>query len=585
MACKGCALPASPGRQGQKPVCMLLTLVFSLLLVVAALAFGLNRVAPTRRLGFAASAAVFAAAALMLLVPARAVDQAPVEALAPGGARFSFWPAPGAVERIVALALLGGGGMALLGLAGATPPSVRGFGGVFAWATIALAGALLSVVTPVFSMVQPLAWSVVALAGYGALRASGATAQIEAPPLMVATGLGASLALMVSLLVAGPDLIAGRLPAWPAAAGGALAALGLAGCAPLLSARDETALAPAPLGALIFGLAAPAAALGWLLQSVAALPSLPPAWGVTLGLTGGLGALASAAGALDERRLRPILNWTWGFQAALIVAAAGLAAPRGVEAGASLLLGLLLGSVVAASAAAILEQHTGSDDYTAVGGAPRVATAAWAIGMLVSLGLPPLWGFWGRLWFLQAAQEHQPWLAALTLAASVLLTLALLAPLAGLLSPARFPPRRGPWTDTVPLALAGSVLLGLGVAPQLVRVFWPGEAPIVPVIQGASIVVGMLLAVPGLLMARAASGRSLERDSDEELVSLAPEGLGAALRPLSWLARPMPLLQGSWMVLQRASELLRVPLRLFEQRYYLLGVLAALLTIMLLMAR
>jgi len=47
----------------------------------------------------------------------------------------------------------------------------------------------------------------------------------------------------------------------------------------------------------------------------------------------------------------------------------------------------------------------------------------------------------------------------------------------------------------------------------------------------------------------------------------------------------MPLLQGSWMVLQRASELLRVPLRLFEQRYYLLGVLAALLTIMLLMAR
>lgn len=564
---------------------MLLTLVFSLLLLVAALTLGLNRVAPTRRLGFATGAAVFAAAALMLLVPARAVDQAPVEVLAIGGARFSFWPAPGAMERMVALALLGGGGTALLSLAGAAPPSVRGFGGVFAWATIALAAALLSVITPAFSMVQPLAWSVVALAGYGALRASGATAQSEAPPLMVATGLGASLLLLVSLLVAGPGAGAGQLPEWPVAAGGVLAALGLAGCAPLLYARDETALAPAPLGALILGLAAPAAALGWLLQSVAALPSLPPAWGVTLGLIGGLGALASAAGALDEQRLRPILNWTWGFQAALIVAAAGLATPRGVEAGASMLLGLLLGSVVAASAAAILEQHTGSDDYTAASGAPRLATAAWAVGMLVSLGLPPLWGFWGRLWFLQAAQEQQPWLAALTLAASVLLTLALLAPLAGLLSPARLPPRRVQWTDAVPLVLAGSLLLGPGVAPQLVRMFWPGDAPIVPVIQGASIVAGMLLATPGLLMARAAPGRSLERDPDEEPISLAPEGLGVALRPLSWLARPMPLLRSSWVALQRASEFLRVPLTLFEQRYYLLGVLAALLTIMLLMAR
>ncbi|MCX7790811.1 MAG: proton-conducting transporter membrane subunit [Chloroflexaceae bacterium] len=564
---------------------MLLTLVFSLLLGCAALAFGLNRLAPTRTLGLATGTAVFVAAALMLLMPVRAIDQAPVEVLTIGGARFSFWPAPGVAERVVAAALLGSGGTALLSLAGATPPAARGFGGVFAWATIALAAALLSVVTPAFSLVHPVAWSVVAIASYGALRASGAMAQREGPPLMVTTGLGASLVLMVSLLVAGPDPGAGRIPAWPAAAGGVLAALGLAGCAPLLHTRDEAALAPAPLGALVFGLAAPAAALSWLLQSVAALPSLPPAWGVTLGLIGGLGAFASAAGALGERRLRAILNWTWGFQAALIVAAAGLAAPRGAAAGVSLLLGLLLSSVVAASAAAILEQRTGSDEYTAIGGAPRLAALAWATGMLVSLGLPPLWGFWGRLWFLQAAQEHQPWLAALTLAASVLLTLALLAPLAAMLGPARAPLRREPWTDAVPLGLAGSALLALGVAPQFALRLWPGDAPVTPVIQGAAIGAGLLLAILGLLMARAAPTRALERDPDEEPAWLAPEGLGTFLQPVSWLARPMPLLRGAWLGLQRASELLRVPLTLFEQRYYLLGVLAALLTIMLLMAR
>ncbi len=571
---------------------MLLMLAFSLLLLVAALAFGLDRLAPTRSLGFATGAAMFIAATLVMLVPARAVDQAPVEVLVIAGARFSFWPAPSAAERAMALALLGGGGTALLGLAGAIPASVRGFGKVFAWATIALAAALVSVTAPSFSLAQPLAWSVLAIASYGALRASGATAQGEAPPLMVATGLGASLLLMVALLLAGSDLVAGRLPAWPAAAAGVVAALGLAGGPPLLHARDEAAGAPAPLGALIFGVAAPAAALGWLLQSAAALPALPPAWSITLGLIGGLGAVASAAGALAERRLRPLLNRAWGFQAALIVAAAGLAGPGGAVAGWSMLSGLILGAVVAASAAAILEQRTGSDDCGAGSQAPPLATAAWATGMLVSLGLPPLWGFWGRLWFLQAAQERQPWLVALTLAASVLLTLAFLAPLAAMLNPGRVAPRRGPWTDALPLALAGGVLLALGVAPQLAWWLWlrdaplaPAAVPIAPVTQVASLAGGLLLALLGLLVARAPSTRALERDPDEEPAWLVPEGLGALLGPLSWLGQPTPALRGAWFALQRASELLRVPLGLFEQRYYLLGVLAALLTIMLLMAR
>ncbi|MFQ3661998.1 MAG: proton-conducting transporter membrane subunit [Chloroflexaceae bacterium] len=571
---------------------MLLTIASSILLLVAALAFGLDRLTPTRSLGFVTGAAMFVAAMLMLLIPARAVDQAPVEALVIAGARFSFWPAPSAGERAVALALLGGGGTMLLGLAGAIPASVRGFGKVFAWATIALAAALASVTTPPFSLVQPVAWSALAIAGYGALRASGITAQDETPPLMVATGLGASLLLMVALLLGGADLVAGRLPAWPAAAAGVVAALGLAGCPPLLHARDEAAGAPAPLGALIFGVAAPAAALGWLLRSVAALPALPPAWSITLGLIGGLGAVASASSALGEQRLRPLLSRAWGFQAALIVAAAGLAGPGGAVAGPSMLAGLMLGAVVAASAAAILEQRTGSDDCAAGSQAPPLAAAAWATGMLVSLGLPPLWGFWGRLWFLQAAQERQPWLVALTLAASVLLTLAFLAPLAAMLNPGRVAPRRGPWTDALPLVLAGSVLLVLGVVPQLAWRLWlrdaslaPAAAPIAPLIQAASLAGGLLLVLLGLLVARAPSTRALERDPDEEPAWLAPEGLGALLRPLSWLGRPTPVLQGAWFALQRASELLRIPLTLFEQRYYLLGVLAALLTIMLLMAR
>jgi hypothetical protein len=76
------------------------------------------------------------------------------------------------------------------------------------------------------------------------------------------------------------------------------------------------------------------------------------------------------------------------------------------------------------------------------------------------------------------------------------------------------------------------------------------------------------------------------RDPDEDLVRLPPQAAGEALRPLTWLASPAPLLQALWGGLQRSSEGLRFLITLFfEQRFYLLGVLAVLLTIMLLMAQ
>lgn len=563
------------------------------LLLAAAVCFAVGRVAPARQIGLGAAALALIAAAMVALAPAAEAEAPPVTVLALSGATFTLSPSLGAGERAIAVALLGGGSAALLALAGAIARGVRGFGALFAWALVTLAAALLSLMAPPLSLAQPLAWSGLTIAGYASLRASGAVAA-ETPPLGPTFGLLASALLAGGLVAAGEQIDAGALPAWPAALCGLVAALGIAGSPPLAGARNDATAAPAPLGGLIYGLAAPAAGLGWLLRGVAALPDLPAGWSVALGLIGALGALACAAGALGVRGLRALLAWVTAGMSSAVVAAAGLEGPLAAIAGPGLLVATMLAATLGAAGAASLARTTGSDDYTDGGAAaPRAAGALWALAAAAALGLPPLWGFWPRLWLLQAAQEQQPWLLAPLLAAGALTALALLAPLARLWGEQGAARALGAaWADLGPATLAGLPLLALGLAPGLAWAGWlagvpgaPAEPPFTLTAQVAAAAAGLALVALAAGVALARPDRTLPRDPDEEPVRLAPDALGAALRPLAWLASPEPLLRRIWRVLQRASEGLHFVMGLFEQRYYLLGVLAALLTIMLLMAQ
>jgi formate hydrogenlyase subunit 3/multisubunit Na+/H+ antiporter MnhD subunit len=329
------------------------------------------------------------------------------------------------------------------------------------------------------------------------------------------------------------------------------------------------------------------------------LPALPAGWAVALGLIGGLGALACGAGALGVRRLRPLLGWAAGAQASLVIVAAGLADPLLAPiAGPTLLIAMMLGAVLAASAAVSFERITGSDDYTQATAAapPRVAGIAWAAAAVAILGLPPLFGLWGRLFLLQMALEQQPWVTAPLLAGAALLALALLAPLAGFwATDGRAARARAGWSDWLPALLALAPLLALGAEPYLAwrREWLPNPDELItdmtPVpglaARAIAMAAGVVLVLVAVLVSRAPSARTIARDPDEEAVRLPPEAAGEALRPLAWLALPAPLLGALWAGLERTSEGLRFLMGLFEQRYYLLGVLAALITIMLLMAQ
>jgi hypothetical protein len=76
-----------------------------------------------------------------------------------------------------------------------------------------------------------------------------------------------------------------------------------------------------------------------------------------------------------------------------------------------------------------------------------------------------------------------------------------------------------------------------------------------------------------------------ERDIEEEPVYLPPAALISPLRHLLAAADATPLLQLGQRLIDSAGHVVQSLIAPFEQRYYLLGVLAALISIMLLMAQ
>ncbi|NJL32901.1 MAG: hypothetical protein HC893_02420, partial [Chloroflexaceae bacterium] len=331
--------------------------------------------------------------------------------------------------------LLVGGASALLMLALALPATVRGFGSLFTWAVLAPAAALLGLSSSGF--VLPFAWALAVLFSYSAVRASGSLGSVKALPRMLAFGLPASMLLLCYLLLPAP------IPTAPLAGAftlllAVLACLMLAGAAPFHSALHEASEAPAALAALLCGLVLPLLALGTLVHLVADLrasllvPELPRLWrGVLIGL-GLIGLPACAAGALREVRMKRILAWMVGFQAASVVVALGVPHPLAALATSALLVNLALSTLVGTLAMAVLEWQTGSDDYTVIGGDPpalvddlRLPAVLWGIAGLSALGLPGLWGFWGRVWLLEALGDYGVWLLVPVVVASVLAALAI----------------------------------------------------------------------------------------------------------------------------------------------------------------
>jgi NADH:ubiquinone oxidoreductase subunit 2 (subunit N) len=486
--------------------------------------------------------------------------------------------------------VLAGGALALVGLALAFAPRTRGFGRLFAAVLVALTGSLATLASPSGPLL-PLGWALIALAGYAAGRLAGASEPEGDLPVGIAASLIAALLLALALMLGQrPAQVAG-LPLGLARSGPVLLFLLLAGAMalglpPLHGGVRATVDAPAGVAAPILSLGLPLASTYTLLRLGIADESIEPGWQLAFVLAGLLTSCVAAACALRERSLRGMLGWQVSGLGGLALAALGLGGQQGRAAALALMLTLALVGLTGMLALVLLERRTGQ---ALIDGLPRLrqplplAGAAFAVAAASSLGLPATLGFWGKLWLSEALRERYAWAPALLLAASALSALAWVAPLVAFYraEAAELQPETPRARDDLLPLLTALPLLALGARPQVLGA--PLESSPVtlppPVLQGLLLFLGLAL-LAGALWARGLPPSI--RLAEERSAPPSPLGLAESL---SWLAAHEAPKRWAWGTLLALGEGLRRILTLFEARYYLAGVLLALISTLLLMAQ
>jgi formate hydrogenlyase subunit 3/multisubunit Na+/H+ antiporter MnhD subunit len=580
----------------------MLPLILILPLLAAAICLVLNRRVASRWLGAAAAASLLVAALLLLAARLRGelplvlldhdwlvIAGEPIRLLL----RFDAngWP-------LALLALLGGAG-ALAALAAALPGDLRGFGGLLA----ALLLAPLATVTGIANgepLLLPFAWTAAALAGFVALRSSGALTDSDAPLTALTVGLVGAL-LAFTAAVAGRAADPGSAPLGVAlVAAGGLAVLAL-GAPPLHAAVGSAAEAPAALAASFVALGLPLLGGYALLDFAASLgPIAGDGWRAALLALGALALLAGAAGAARATRMRRIVCWQLSAQSGAVLIAAGLGDRALAAAAPALLANTALTTLAAFLALAVLERRAGTDDLTALGGhGPFLLPGlALLVAGASAVGVPGTLGFWGKLWLVDELLRGAPWVTPLLLAGSALLALSYVAPVAAFWRRAGASEAEpGGGAQLLPSALAATVALALlvaGAAPGLLWRYWlmdatailtPDVAPQAPPLpEGAAQIATTLAALALLGFPLLARGGARRRQTDaamEAAGAIPPTALGHSLRGLAWAAAPDSALARVWEATQQLSRGAGTLLALFERRYYLAGLLIAMIVVIL----
>ena len=576
----------------------MLILVFILPLLAALLCLALNQVVATRWLGAGASAVMLLGGGALLYARLRtglplplyehtwiAVEQQTIAvALVLDQANWAL-----------ALLALAGGGMALLALALALPRNLRGFGGLFAAAELALLAVTAGLVDQNM-LFLPFLWATAALMSFLALRSSGALSSSDAPTVVLLAGLWGGLVLLgAALLVAaarsGAMSLQVVLAFWVV-----FGSLALGG-PPFHTLFHNLADAPAALAGALLPLGLPLVGGYALIRFFAGLGGPPtPGWRLALMLLGLAMLLACAAGAAAATGLRRLIGWQLSAQMGLLLVAVGQGGAALAASAPALLAGGVTATLACYLAAAILERRAGTDALAEIALREPLLLpgAVFLIGAAAAVGLPGTWGFWPRLWLIDELLRAAPWAVAPLLTGSALLAATYVAPLAAFLRAGAPPadelaPARGyPLGSLITAAAVAAPLVVLGVLPELGWDAWlapaqgaPGRATPAPRLPGAAGTAACAVAALGLI-ALPALARGRRRPPAERQGVLLPQALGESLAWLVWVAAPESSFARLWGALLRASGALRRWLSFFEQRYYLAGLLIAVIIVIML---
>jgi multicomponent Na+:H+ antiporter subunit A len=555
----------------------MLVLVFILPLLAALLCLALDRAAPTRLLGIGAAMALLIGGLALMIVQSRGgppstaldytwavLDERPI--------RLTLrideisWP--------FVLLVLGGGGLGMLTLAFAVPPELRGFGGLFAAILLALT-AVAAGLANAEPLLLPFIWALATLLIVIALRASGALAGREAPLILLLAGLLGALLLLGAALV-GENEASVVLAIWT------IVALIALGAPPFHSYVDALAEAPAALAGMFMALGLPLLGGYALIRFAAAHAPLPHTWQIALTLLGIAALLICATGAVGTTSLRRLTGWQLSAQMGLLLVAVAHGSIDGVAVAPTLLANTALATLACLLAIAPLERRAGTDDLAEL--TPQeslgVPGLAFLVGAASMVGLPGTWGFWPHRWLLGAVQAVSPWALPPLLAGGALLAFGYAAPLAAFWRAAR--PRTGERPQrshrrlaaaAVVCAVAALPLLALGVAQAA-----EGARP-----RYIALAAGLIL-LP--IAARFGRRRAAGPDQEAQRAAVfAPHALGQSLGGLAWLGSATGVFLALWAGLLTLSRAIRRGLALLEQRYYLAGLVIALIIVIMLFVR
>lgn len=584
----------------------MLVVVFLLPLITALLCVALNQLVATRYLGFGAALAL--ALALVVLLVGRAGAAFPL--VLPSYAWAVLGDATieltlrfdGASWPLVVL-ILAGGACAVLALALAVPGHLRGFGGLFTGVLLVLLAVVVGLANEE-PLLLPGIWAVIVLLGFVVLRSSGTQARGDAMPVGLVTGLLGALVLLGAVLAAPVGLIGVPKPplvlvCW------VLAGLLALGGPPFHAALDELTNAPAALVGVLVALGLPLLGGYALLRFTADQAVLPPVWRNGMTLVGAMTLLASAGGAVNTTRLRQLLGWQFSAQVGLLLMALAYRGVALTVGGPALLGNMVLTTLAGALAVAVLERRAGTDDLMAIGAhGPLVLPGmAFSIAAASAMGFPGTLGFWARWWLLGDVLRQTPWVVPLVLTGSALVALSFAAPLAAFWRVSQS--SRGgervlggySWflAELCPVLVALPLVV-MGAMPQVAWGWWLASsqevlAPAVagvPVLPGGVAQFAALVAAVGMvalpLVVRWLPQRAAERDADMRNDGLlTPHGLGQSLSWVAWVATFGGVFSLVWGGMVRLGGRVRRLLDVFEGRYYLAGLVIALIVTILLL--
>lgn len=574
-------------------------------LFAAVTAWLLDRVVPTRHIGYLAISALFVSA--MLLVVANPIIGLPIQLLNVEWIKIDTYVVyltlridllNWVLSILVLLIAMAG----MIGLIYSLPYQLRNYGSLLGLILAHVAIILIGLMAQ-DSILRIFMWGIAAIIGGILMRVSGALPGSNTPLVSIVGGLSGAILLMVATLWR-TYLPIGALPGALVMAWSLAALLGM-GLIPFHSYLGGLSSAPAILTLFLVPLGIPLLAAVSFIEMIATQgPLITDAWRNVLMVLAIISAMGTAVGAIGATRLRSLVGWHASNQYALLVLAAISDTQVMVLGVPILLINSILTTSVIALAVGFIESSSNSDELTQL--RPRTPIGVAGIMILIavatSIGLPGTVGFIARWWMAEILLVRAPWTIITLLVSGSLLGLAWSVALASIWR--RLPRGRtsagmvksaipvwGTWLGPV---VFGSILLITGIYPQVVWVEW--LIPLQGRLSGDAILstpslptffqqLGLVVMALTIIAVPIVASRLQQRQGsvDQGAVTIPPQATAESLGIFVSMVQANWALNAIWGFMIRFGNALQWIFRLGEDRYYVAGIVLGFIVVVLLL--